>query len=225
MVFRAYDSALHRPVAVKVLDPQYAKDKLAQGRFCREARSAAGLTHENVVTIHHVETCATSDLSYIVMQFVPGRSLQDRLDEGKPLPDPRGGADRRRDRVRPGRRPRPGAHPSGHQARQHPDRRAVGPRPAHGLRPRPADRGREADPDRVRRGHPAVHEPRTGPGGRGRRPVGPVQPGKCPLRDARRRPAVPGDVRVRRPPAGDRQAAAAGPGREPRGPGHARGGG
>jgi WD40 repeat protein len=86
MVFKAWDSALHRPVAVKVLDPQYAKDKLAQGRFCREARSAAGLMHENVVTIHHVETCATSDLSYIVMQFVPGKSLQERLDEGKPLP-------------------------------------------------------------------------------------------------------------------------------------------
>ena len=86
MVFKAFDEALHRVVAVKVLDPQYAKDKLAQGRFCREARSAAGLAHENVVTIHHVETCSTSDLSYIVMQFVPGRSLQDRLDEAKPLP-------------------------------------------------------------------------------------------------------------------------------------------
>ncbi|HVK13891.1 MAG TPA: serine/threonine-protein kinase [Gemmataceae bacterium] len=86
MVFKAFDEELQRPVAVKVLDPQYAKDKLAQGRFCREARSAAGLMHENVVTIHHVETCSTSDLSYIVMQFVPGKSLQDRLDEGKPLP-------------------------------------------------------------------------------------------------------------------------------------------
>lgn len=85
MVFRAYDSALQRAVAIKVLDPQYSRDDVAQGRFCREARAAAGVTHENVVTIHHVEHCNERNLSYIVMQFVPGKSVQDRLDEGPPI--------------------------------------------------------------------------------------------------------------------------------------------
>ncbi|WP_020469020.1 WD40 repeat domain-containing serine/threonine protein kinase [Zavarzinella formosa] len=86
MVFRAFDACLQRTVAVKVLDPQYATNEQAQGRFCREARAAAGVTHENVVTIHHVEHVEERDLSFIVMQFVKGRSLQDLLDQHGPLP-------------------------------------------------------------------------------------------------------------------------------------------
>jgi WD40 repeat protein/serine/threonine protein kinase len=86
MVFRAFDACLQRTVAVKLLDPQYAKNELARSRFIREARAAAGVSHENVVTIHHVECVEEKDLSFIVMQFVRGRSLQDRLDEGGPLP-------------------------------------------------------------------------------------------------------------------------------------------
>jgi WD40 repeat protein len=86
MVFRAYDACLQRTVAIKVLDPQYAKNELARTRFIREARAAAGLAHENVVIIHHVECIEETDLSFIVMQYVKGRSLQDRLDEGGPIP-------------------------------------------------------------------------------------------------------------------------------------------
>jgi eukaryotic-like serine/threonine-protein kinase len=86
MVFRAYDACLQRTVAVKVLDPQYAKNELARSRFLREARAAAGVSHENVVIIHHVECIEAADLGFIVMQYVKGRSLQDRLDQGGPLP-------------------------------------------------------------------------------------------------------------------------------------------
>lgn len=86
MVFRAFDSCLQRTVAVKVLDPQYSSNEQAQNRFCREARAAAGVTHENVVTIHHVEHVESRDLSFIVMQFVKGRSLQDMLDQNGPIP-------------------------------------------------------------------------------------------------------------------------------------------
>ena len=50
-------------------------------RFHREARAAARVTHENVVTIHHVGCIEDRDLSFLVMQFVRGRSLQERLDE------------------------------------------------------------------------------------------------------------------------------------------------
>ncbi len=86
MVFRAFDACLQRTVAVKVLDPQYAKNEQAQGRFCREARAAAGVNHENVVTIHHVEEVEARDLSFIVMQFVKGKSVQELLDQKGPLP-------------------------------------------------------------------------------------------------------------------------------------------
>ena len=54
--------------------------------FHREARAAAGVTHENVVTIHHVGCIEERDLSFLVMQFVRGRSLQERLDENGALP-------------------------------------------------------------------------------------------------------------------------------------------
>src|SRR5262245_21461632 len=86
MVFRAFDSCLQRTVAIKLLDPQYARNEQARGRFIREARAAAGVSHENVVTIHHVECVEDRDLSFIVMQFVPGRSLQDYLDQNGRLP-------------------------------------------------------------------------------------------------------------------------------------------
>lgn len=86
IVFKAFDGCLERTVAIKVLDPQMAQNTLAQERFCREARAAARVMHENVVTIHHVEYDEVKDLSYIVMQFVNGISLQDRLDEEGRLP-------------------------------------------------------------------------------------------------------------------------------------------
>jgi WD40 repeat protein len=86
MVFRAYDACLQRTVAVKLLDPQYAKNDLARERFIREARAAAGVAHENVVTIHHVECVEEKGLSFMVMQFIRGRSLQERVDAGGPLP-------------------------------------------------------------------------------------------------------------------------------------------
>lgn len=86
IVFKAFDQCLERTIAIKVLDPQLAKNELAQERFCREARAAARVMHENVVTIHHVEHDEDKDLSYIVMQFVNGISLQERLDDEGKLP-------------------------------------------------------------------------------------------------------------------------------------------
>jgi eukaryotic-like serine/threonine-protein kinase len=80
MVVRAFDTHLQRHVAIKVLDPQLADDTTARTRFCREARSAASITHENVVTIYHVEKEESSGLPFLVMQVVTGESLQDRLE-------------------------------------------------------------------------------------------------------------------------------------------------
>jgi eukaryotic-like serine/threonine-protein kinase len=86
MVLRAFDQCLQRPVAIKVLDPRVAKDETARQRFCREARAAAAITHEHVVAIHQVEHEEAKDLPYLVMQYVPGTSLQDRLDREGALP-------------------------------------------------------------------------------------------------------------------------------------------
>src|SRR5438105_1605382 len=52
-------------------------------RFTREARAAAAVCHDHVVTIHHVDTAGS--LPYLVMQYVPGPSLQERLDRNGPL--------------------------------------------------------------------------------------------------------------------------------------------
>jgi serine/threonine protein kinase len=86
MVLRGFDTHLQRHVAIKVLDPQLADDSTARKRFCREARSAASITHENVVTIYHVEKEETSGLPFLVMQVVHGESLHDRLERQGPLP-------------------------------------------------------------------------------------------------------------------------------------------
>jgi serine/threonine protein kinase len=83
IVFKALDPALHRIVAVKVMTPQLASIPSAQQRFLREARAAAAVCHEHVVTIHAV--AEVRGLPYLVMQFVAGMSLQDRLERGGPL--------------------------------------------------------------------------------------------------------------------------------------------
>jgi hypothetical protein len=85
IVLRAFDPCLHRAVALKVLEPQFAGNEMAGKRFCREARAAAAITHENVVAIHQVDEDEASGLPYLVMQLVTGGSLQERLDRDGPL--------------------------------------------------------------------------------------------------------------------------------------------
>ena len=78
VVFKAFDSELNRPVAVKLLAPYLAGSGAARKRFAREARAAAAVVHEHVVAIHNVET--DGEVPFLVMQYVPGESLQSRLD-------------------------------------------------------------------------------------------------------------------------------------------------
>lgn len=82
LVFRAFDPKLRRPVAVKVLDPRLAATSPPRKRFLREARSAAAVRHENVVQVYAVED---TPLPYLVMEFVDGPTLQDKLDRTGPL--------------------------------------------------------------------------------------------------------------------------------------------
>jgi serine/threonine-protein kinase len=83
VVLKAFDVSLNRPVAIKVLAPHLAASGAARKRFAREAQAAAAVVHEHVVPIHGVDTW--KGLSYLVMSFVPGRSLQQRLDSEGPL--------------------------------------------------------------------------------------------------------------------------------------------
>ena len=78
VVFKAFDTELNRPVAVKLLTPYLAGSGAARKRFAREARAAAAVVHEHVVAIHNVET--DGEVPFLVMQYVPGESLQSRLD-------------------------------------------------------------------------------------------------------------------------------------------------
>lgn len=86
LVLEAFDSRLRRSVALKVLDPSLANDEAARQRFCREARAAASITHENVVAVHQVEKSGGDGLPYLVMQLITGESLEQRLARDKTLP-------------------------------------------------------------------------------------------------------------------------------------------
>ena len=83
VVLKGFDTELHRVVAIKVLKPHLAHNGAARRRFAREAQSAAAVVHEHVIPIHDVLT--EGDTPYLVMQFVPGQSLQARVDERGPL--------------------------------------------------------------------------------------------------------------------------------------------
>lgn len=83
VVFKAFDTELNRPVAIKLLAPYLASSGAARKRFSREARAAAAVVHQHVVPIHNVETERESP--FIVMQYVSGESLQTRIDREGPL--------------------------------------------------------------------------------------------------------------------------------------------
>lgn len=82
IVLRTFDTKLQRVVAIKVLSPQMAVTSPARKRFLREARSSAAVRHENVVAIYAVED---EPVPYLVMEYIPGETLQQRLDEHGPL--------------------------------------------------------------------------------------------------------------------------------------------
>jgi serine/threonine protein kinase len=79
VVLHAYDPCLARDVAIKVIDPKLAHNEVARQRFCREARAAAAVTHDNLVAVHQVDEDEVSGLPYLVMQLVQGESLEQRL--------------------------------------------------------------------------------------------------------------------------------------------------
>jgi eukaryotic-like serine/threonine-protein kinase len=79
-VFKGTDTVLGRPVAVKVLSPQYAGDANFVTRFRREAQSAARLNHPNLVSVY--DTGTDDGVHFIVMEYVDAKTLADYLAGG-----------------------------------------------------------------------------------------------------------------------------------------------
>ncbi len=83
IVLLARDVALDRLVAIKLLPQHLAANVEARDRFLREARTAAGLSHPNIVPIHAVEQ--HGELVFFVMGFVDGETLRERVERSGPL--------------------------------------------------------------------------------------------------------------------------------------------
>jgi Tol biopolymer transport system component len=85
-VYRARDTRLDRTVAVKILPADFAADADRRQRFEREARVVASLSHPNVCALHDVGSAAVdpdgSPLEYLVMEYLEGETLADRLVRG-----------------------------------------------------------------------------------------------------------------------------------------------
>jgi len=81
-VLQAFDEKLQRLVAIKVMARELAATSPARKRFMREAQASAGIRHENVVSVFAVEE---QPLPYLVMEFVPGQTLHQYLNEHGPL--------------------------------------------------------------------------------------------------------------------------------------------
>ncbi len=79
-VYRARDTRLEREVAIKVLPEHFAEDEERLRRFEREAKSLASLNHPNVAQIFGVDQI--DDTCFLVLELVPGETLEDRIARG-----------------------------------------------------------------------------------------------------------------------------------------------
>lgn len=84
-VYKAEDPALLRTVAIKIMSKPAEPTSDAAIRFLREARSASAFNHPNIVTIYEIGE--TGEHTYIVMEYVDGRSLRDLIKTREVKPD------------------------------------------------------------------------------------------------------------------------------------------
>ncbi|MFJ3173700.1 serine/threonine-protein kinase [Streptomyces roseus] len=84
VVYLARDLRLDRPVALKLLAPELARNDVFRQRFAHESKVAAAIDHPHIVPVF--EAGETEGLLYIAMRYVPGQDLRALLDRTGPLP-------------------------------------------------------------------------------------------------------------------------------------------
>ena len=82
LVLKARDEKLLRIVAIKVMLTHLAQTSPARKRFLREARAGAAIRHQNIVSVYSVEE---EPIPYLVMEYIQGITLQDKINEDGPL--------------------------------------------------------------------------------------------------------------------------------------------
>ena len=83
IVYKAEDTKLNRPVALKFLAAHLLRDEESRKRFEREAKAAAALNHPNICTIHEIDEVDGG--TFLALEFIEGESLQKKIERG-PLP-------------------------------------------------------------------------------------------------------------------------------------------
>jgi serine/threonine protein kinase len=81
VVYKAQDTKLLRPVALKFLSPELTRDQDAKKRFIREARAASSLDHPNIAVVHDVDETPDGH-SFICMAYYEGQTLATKLSKG-----------------------------------------------------------------------------------------------------------------------------------------------
>ena len=80
VVYRAEDTTLDRPVALKFLADHLLNDTEAKERFLREAKAAAALHHSNVCPVHEIDE--VDGKTFLAMAFLEGESLEEHIAQG-----------------------------------------------------------------------------------------------------------------------------------------------
>src|SRR5262245_25627907 len=76
-VYLAFDTTLHRPVALKILDQKFADDAERLSRFRQEARAISALNHPNILTVFEIGF--EEGLHFIVTEYVEGKNLHELI--------------------------------------------------------------------------------------------------------------------------------------------------
>jgi serine/threonine protein kinase len=84
IVYLAHEIALDRPVALKLLPPEHAAQPALKDRFLREAKTAAKLSHPNIVPIYSVDEI--DEFVFFAMAYIEGETLGERVSSRGPLP-------------------------------------------------------------------------------------------------------------------------------------------
>jgi serine/threonine protein kinase/Tfp pilus assembly protein PilF len=80
VVYKAEDTKLKRPVALKFLPPEWTRNQEAIERFLREAQAAASLDHPNICTVYEINE--SEGQTFISMAYIKGQTLKDKLEYG-----------------------------------------------------------------------------------------------------------------------------------------------